>query len=206
MFKQSWVVALALVVPTITSLPSVSHAGSCSSGASVAADIWKQCDEIAAAGGCAVLAAASPEAAAACLAAYGEAKMIEQLIGFWNEQVGNTWAAVGPRMLPFDDPQSGKLVGTSGRLYVMPSPSLKDRLTLKLTKTDGKARTAVTVCKHAPNGTSSTVWEFEFDNGKDNIGTSKSKTFSDAKGYIYTVHLDAKSVTNTFSYKLQASQ
>ena len=137
---------------------------------------------------------AGPTAQTAVVAA----EVSEKMIAFWNNMSKNSWATIRPRQLSFGATLQGKLVSTGGRMFVSAEPLDNDTVNLKIKKTDGKAKTSVTVCKD-DHGKKSKVWEFTIDNGKDNVGKTWTKSLSGMQGRILTIHLDAKSVANTMS-------
>ncbi len=182
---------------------------SCGSGASVIADLWKEYGAVAKTVGCFSAEAVSlgqiPYEACYKSASQFE-KTLEDMIAFWNKMANNNWATIGPRRLEFGDWLEGRLVSTGGRLFISETPLNKGTVDLTLTKTNGKAKTSVTVCKYAENGKATTLWDFEVDSGNDTVGKTFKKSLTGVYNHILSVHLDAKSVTNTFEYKLLAQK
>lgn len=88
------------------------------------------------------------------------------------------------------------------RTFVAALPTDKDKVDLKIKKTDGKAETDVTVCK----GTKTKLWEFTMANGSDNVGQVWSKSLTGLKARELTVHFGGNSVANSMSYELTATK
>lgn len=179
--------------------------GSCGSLTSVAADLWKEYGEVAKQVGCFSAVALSKgmipyEACYDGVTQYEET--VKKMIAFWNKMAKNGWATIGPRRLEIGSWLEGRLVSTGGRVFIAETPLNKDTIDITLKKTDGKAHTSVTVCKYAENGKSTTLWDFEVDSGKETVGDTFKKTLNGVRNHLISVHLDAKSVTNTFAYKL----
>ena len=197
---------MGLLLGSVALAAGPARAAGCDSAAKVMSDIWGEYDDVFKKLGCAVVTVASDGSVPpnACMdAADKAAKVAEDMISFWNRMANNSWATIGPRELPLGDTVKGKLVSTGGRVFVSTQPLNDDQVVLKIDKTDGKAKTSVTVCKDY-RGTKTKLWEFTIPNGKD-LG-HWSRTLTGMKGRVLTVHLDAKSVTNTMSYELKASK
>lgn len=185
---------------------SPARAASCDSATKVVSDIWSQYDVVVKAAGCAVVIVASNGSVQpnVCLdAADKAAKVAEDMVAYWNRMANNSWATIGPRELEMGKTLKGKLVSTGGRVFVSTQPLDEDRVDLKIEKTDGKAKTSVTVCKDY-RGSKTKLWDFTIENGKQ-LGTW-NRTLTGMKGRVLTVHLDAKSVANTMSYELRATK
>ncbi len=197
-------ITLATVIAGAALPISQAHAGSCNSAAKITSDLWKENDVVVKKLGCAVVIAASEGAVPmnACLDAADKfAKMTTDMIKAWNDASKNSWAKIGPRRLDFGESQQGRLVSTGGRMFVSPVPANKNTLEITLEKLDGKSKTEVTVCSN-DHGKDRKEWTFEVPSGKDSIGRKWTKTIKNAKGRIYTVHLDGKSLSDTMQYKL----
>jgi hypothetical protein len=175
-------------------------AQSCTSAAKVTADIWDVVGPYATTVGC---ASGDPTLCTAAQLAEFTAKCIT----FWNNQVNNSWATIGPRDMEFGKTYTGTLVGTSGRLFISPYPSTSDEVTVTIDETDGKAKTAVVVCKVNKNNEATQVaekWFNDTDERQDKKDEHREIVVKGAKNHIIVVHFDAKSALNSFSYKLRA--
>lgn len=126
------------------------------------------------------------------------------LLNYWNKQVDNNWATIGPRKLTTDETHTGRLVSTTGRLFITPTMLYTDSVTLEIKKVEGKARTEVTACVYEPGGDRFIVWDFTIPKGKKNKGYVWTKTLNGVGGKILSVHLKSKSGTNTLKYELKA--
>ena len=176
-------------------------------------DLWKEYGEVAKKSGCAVVGAAlkNPAIVPDCIKA---ADKVEEVVGqmtrIWNSIAGrSSWATIGARMLEPGVNYDGALVGTSGRMFVSPSPCHFDRGRVKISQKGGKAKTDINICLMDPNGKTTSVGNYTLNENKaekkDSLQTI-NKTFSNAKGKFVVVHLDAKSVTNKFKYSIKLSE
>ena len=185
----------------------------CKSAYSVVDDLYKEYGEVAKKAGCAVAGAAlkNPAIVPDCLKA---ADKVEEVVGqmtkIWNSLAGqSSWATIGARRLEPGVKYDGKLVGTSGRMFVSPTPCHFDRGSVKISEKGGKAKTAINICLMDPNGKTTSVGSYtlnENNTEKKDSDQTINKKFSKAKGKFVVVHLDAKSVTNTFEYSIKLSE
>ena len=173
--------------------------GTCGSVTSVGADIWKQWGKeiklLTALGGPGVYASVTQ---------YEEC--VKKMVKFWNKNAKKTWARIGPRRLEINKELKGTIVGAFGRVFITPAPLDKEKITVRIKKLDGKAKTSVTVCRIGPGKKCKKIWDFTYASGKDNIGKKFEKTFTGVQDRIISVHLDGKSVTNKFKYSLKAGK
>jgi|GEM_PF-1618132 len=198
---------IAPVVATLTMawVPE-SKAGSCSSAASVTSSLWKKYGDVATKLGCTVASAASQGAVdlVTCVQQVGKYdESVKKMVGYWNTMAASSWATIGPRRWDMDKTHKGKIVGTAGRMFIMPAPVEDNNFYVELEKTDGKGKASFTVCQVAPDGTKKKVWDMTVAPGSDNKGKTWRKRLPNTKGYIYTVHLDGKSVAKSLSYQLR---
>lgn len=200
---------LALAIAILFSVTSQSHAQNCNSAASVAADIWGKVHNVAIQGGCVAAQAAGYINYAAC---YNTASKINdltnKLVQFWNAKVNNSWATIGPRRLTLNQNHTGTLVSTGGRKFVSFPVLNKNSVTITINETGGKGKTSVTVCKINANNQKTNIGTKWFNDTKKKKKKSNEKhtfTVNGAKNRIITVHMDGKSVGNTFKYKLRAN-
>jgi hypothetical protein len=183
--------------------------GTCGSFYSVASSIWDEWGPVVQQAAALTVSTATGEMVpypVIMASAKLQREIKKKMISFWNKQANNTWATIGPRRLDLNTKHEGKLIGTSGRLFITLHPLIEDKITVHVTKRDGKAKTSVTVCKIGKNKKGVKVWDFKFASGKDNIGKQLKKTLTGVQGYLLSIHLDAKSVANTFSYSLRAQK
>ncbi|HWB74673.1 MAG TPA: hypothetical protein VG755_06950 [Nannocystaceae bacterium] len=207
--KLHSIILSTLITGSVAAAPVAdAHAGGCESGTKIAADIWDEHDVVLKKLGCAIVSVASEGAVPpnACLdAADKVAKVVDDMIKFWNGAAKNSWAKIGPRRLALGETLKGKLVSTGGRLFITDRPLEEDSVELRLEKLDGKAKTEVTVCSEF-RGKQTKKWSFMIENGNDNTGKVWKKTLTGMRGHILMVHLDARSVANTMQYELRAEQ
>ncbi len=178
---------LAYTLPVVSALfavPNLAHAGTCGSVTSVASDIWQKYGS---------LAPALPYA-----------KKVEEMIKFWNANVGNTWAFLGPRKLETDTTLKGSVIGQGDRVFIAPTPSNENSVTIKLDKIAGKAKTGVTVCSVSESGRAVKIWDFTAEKGA--YTKTWSKTINGVKDKVITIHFDGHSASKKFKYELEVSQ
>ena len=174
---------------------------SCGSAAKVSSDIFKELDKL--------LKTSICKSFVACSAAAEVAKLSSQLVSFWNQAANNSWATIGPRRLDANTFLTGRLVSTGGRLFVAPTPARSDSITVTIDELDGKGKTGVAICLTSKSGNTRKVKEMNFNldnDAKKNEHEKRTFTVTGAAGSILSVHLDGKSVGNTFQYKLRAAQ
>lgn len=172
-------------VPVLTVLaaaPATAHAGTCGSVTSVSSDIWQKFGS---------LASSLPYV-----------DKVEEMIKFWNANVGGTWATLGPRALTPDTDLEGSVVGKGERVFIAPAPTNKDSITVELEKLAGKAKTNVTVCSVSEAGRPVKLWEFTA--GKGGYTKTWTKTINGVKNKVITVHLAGMSASKKFKYELRA--
>ncbi len=192
-------IVLLLIVFTC---PHDAVAGSCTSAAKVAGDIWEKFDAVTKEAGC-----WSPGKLGHYQACFIERlkfplKLGDKMVGWWNSMAEGGWATIGPRMLSVGK-EKGTLISTGGRLFIGSSPVNTGELTLSLRKTDGEADVEVTVCKTGADRKAEKIWEFTINKGDKNTGKTWEKTFKDVEAAVISVHLDSKALLKKFSYELQ---
>jgi len=180
--------------------------GSCRSWYAIAVDITTEAQRIAKELGCA--AVQPPAMWQACIKhidKIGKWNVYNiQLKKRWNRLVKKTsWAAIGPRDLTFGKTHKGRLLGTTGRMFITPVPINKENVKIKMKKKAGKSRTSITVCSYMPEGDRIKEWQFESPAGNQNNGQSWEKTLTDMDGKLLSIHLDGKSVADTFQYSIE---
>ncbi|MDF1581405.1 MAG: PASTA domain-containing protein [Desulfuromonadales bacterium] len=179
--------------------------GSCRSWYAIAVDITAEAQRIAKELGCA--AVQPPAMWQACIKHIDKIGKWNaynlQLKKRWNRLVKKTsWAAIGPRDLTFGKTHNGRIIGTTGRMFITPVPILDETIKIKLNKKAGKSRTSVTVCSYMPGGDRINEWNFESPGGNDNKGQSWEKDLTGMEGKLLSIHLDGKSVADTFQYSI----
>jgi hypothetical protein len=212
LLKTASVSAIMLVT-----VPGFAFAQSCQSATKVAADIYDKVGTEAIALGCsAVKVALAGEGDTFdqkdLLECYKDASfysgLTKSLTGWWNSQVAkNAWATIGPRRLTLNTNLDGTLVATTGRQFVS-FPMESDNLTITTSERDGRAKTSLVVCKHFPDGKwseLSTRWFNDTNDQQRNDNEVEKVVLTGVKGYEISIHLDAKSVANTFAYTVRAS-
>ena len=197
--KKYWLVLLAAAL--LATIPVTAEAQSCDSASKVTSDIWDEIDQFVKAYPC--------TGTVDCLIQRG-ALLTDTLISFWNSQADDGWGKIGPRDLEFDKNYTGTLRSTSGRMFITPVPASATPVTITIDETDGKAKTSVVVCKVDENNVRTKVATKWFNDTSERKKKKKpnehrSVEVKGVKGDIVTVHFDAKSWTNEFSYKIRAS-
>ena len=190
---------LFFIVGVLASTPVLGQAQSCGSASKVTSDIWGEVDQFVKAYPC--------TGSVDCLVKKGLI-LSDKLIKFWNSKVKNSWAKIGPRDLQFKKTYTGTLVGTGGRMFITPVPASASPVTITIDETNGKAKTSVVVCKvDEKNGRTkvATKWFNDTSDRKNKKNEHRSVVVKGVLGDIITVHMDAKSVTNKFSYKIRAT-
>jgi hypothetical protein len=196
----------AVALAVALAVPSEAEAACGSSAATIAADTWTEFHEEAIALGCAV---AGPIAGVDFSLCYSSVSDFEDLVlsmlAWWNDMADGGWATIGPRPLEWDELMHGRVYSTD-RIFCSTTPSDQAEVDITIEKLDGKAETEVEICKMRKDGGDVIAHTFTFANGDGNIGEIQSRTVTGAKDKIICVHLDNKSVTNTFQYELDADK
>ncbi len=211
-FTSLFLTLLLLLSVSISS----SQAQSCNSAASVVSDIFNKVHDLVVANGCVT---GSDAAATRTRNNYGQNYFVcfntasqinelqNQLVLFWNSKVNNSWATIGPRRLDLNQNHTGTLVSTGGRKFVSLPILDKNSITVTIDETSGKGKASVVVCKVNQNNQYTKVatkWFNDSKQKKMNKSEKQTVTVNGAKNHIIVVHLDGKSVANTFGYKLKA--
>lgn len=121
----------------------------------------------------------------------------------WNRKAGNSWGTIGPRHLSLKNKTAtGTILGQTNRTFItVPSRGNTVRITLR--KTDGRAKTGVTICTQTKNGSRKTVKSYTFNNSRQPM--SKTFVVPNAKGKVISVNMRNYSVGNKFKYTIKAS-
>lgn len=119
----------------------------------------------------------------------------------WDAIAQNSFATIGPRSLDFNGVESGVIMGQTNRTFITP-PSFKNSITITIHKTDGKARTGVTICTTTRNGQQNQIVSHTFPNG--NNAMTESFTIPNAKGKVISINMRNYSVGNKFHYSIDA--
>ena len=178
-------------------------AQSCKSAPSVVADLNGKITKVLKAQGCAL---SNPRNFNKCMmnaAMYGTLKT--EMNSYFNSR-SRSWAKIGPRRLDFGKYNEGRIVSTGGRMYISAVPSNKTSLTIDIKELDGKGKVSYVVCKVDRNGRYTklkTGWINEINSQKSNKRETRRHTLTNVQGYLITVHVDGKSVGNTFQYKVR---
>ncbi|HMU26035.1 MAG TPA: membrane dipeptidase [Solirubrobacterales bacterium] len=114
----------------------------------------------------------------------------------------NGEAKVGPRRLVVN--QSGKIFSRGTRLFVAHTPLDIGSETVRIKKTDGKAKVSVAICSTAAADPFTQRVEsfFTIPSGKGSIGTTFSRTVSGIKNRRLSVRFAGKSLTDNFKYTM----
>lgn len=131
------------------------------------------------------------------------ASLVRDAVRKWNQRAGNSWASIGPRHMTLNNRQAtGTILGQTNRTFITePAHGNSVRITLK--KTDGRAKTGVTICTQTKNGTRRTVHSYTFNNG--NYTRTKTFVIPNARGKVISVNMRNYSVGNKFKYTIRAN-
>src|SRR5262245_27664860 len=108
--KRILMIALLLIL-TANAVAPRAGAADCKSIAQVTGDIWKKWGAVIVAVGCGVVAATGHVDPKACLKSPKYADAVSQMVTFFNDQVNNNWATIGPRRIELGVNQEGDLFG-----------------------------------------------------------------------------------------------
>ncbi len=140
------------------------------------------------------------------LAAYPSVQMRKvgvEMSNWWNVMVGNSWARLGPRKFEFGLAETGNVVTPGKRTFVSLLPSGDDTRTVTITKTGGKSRTVVRVCKADPvNGRPAQVGSTKEFAKKARNGTSHTFSVTGANRQFIIVEIIPKTAGRSMNYKL----
>ncbi|MEZ4884889.1 MAG: hypothetical protein R3E32_09205 [Chitinophagales bacterium] len=127
----------------------------------------------------------------------------DRAISSWNGLVGNSWATIGPRDLKINNrSENGTIMGQTNRTFITP-PARNNTVTITLRKTDGKAKTGVTICTTDKNNNTRTIHSYTFNNG--NYTKTKAFTISNARDKVISINMRNYSVGNKFEYTISAN-
>lgn len=126
----------------------------------------------------------------------------DRAITKWNQLIGNSWATIGPRSLKINGrSERGTIMGQTNRTFITP-PAKNNTVTITLRKTDGKAKTGVTICTTDKRNGKRTVHSYTFNNG--NYTRTKTFTISNARNKVISINMRNYSVGNKFKYTISA--
>lgn len=131
------------------------------------------------------------------------ASLVRDAVRKWNQRAGNSWASIGPRHLTLNNRQAtGTIMGQTNRTFIT-EPAHGNSVRITLRKTDGRAKTGVTICTQTKNGSRRTVHSYTFNNG--NRPQSKTFIIPNARGKVISVNMRNYSVGNKFKYTIKAN-
>jgi len=194
---------------------------SCESAVSAITNLYEKYGDVAAKVGCAAagvgVGIASKDAASAlktiqtCLEKKDQVeKAIKDAEAQYESVIGRTSGlTIGPRLMRLDTWESGTIVSTGERLFLTAAPMPTNNPVLRIRELDGKGKVSITVCSFTvgKDGKADTTKIKDFLVNEDK-GEQKDKsqsyniTLSGVEGRWISVHVDGKSVTNTFKYKI----
>ncbi len=126
----------------------------------------------------------------------------DRAIRSWNRLIGNSWATIGPRSLKTNNrTESGTIWGRTNRTFIIP-PARSNNVTITLRKTDGKAKTGVTICTTDKYNNKRTVHSYTFNSG--NYTQTKTFVIPNAKNKVISINTRNYSVGNKFKYTISA--
>ena len=184
------VLGLALTATVYPSTPAEAQS-KCTSGSKVSAAIWEKYGESLKKAGC-------KKGGEKC------AKMeqvVKEMISFWNQQVGNSWATIGPREIVFSGKLDGKVVAGGERLFLTKMPLVDaDEVTVTVKKEGGKAPATVSISALGENNQCLVGDEVRF-NATDKDGTTKTLKLTGARDRLISIKVDAEK-GKAFDYEL----
>jgi hypothetical protein len=129
-------------------------------------------------------------------------RIFREMIAFWNENAGNSWAKIGPRRLEPNQKLEGTIQLAGERLFMTPGPTDADVIEVTINKEDGKAAAVATLSTLDENGRCATGDRAVFDDA-DKPQERKLK-IKNARGKIVVLKIDAGNLTKKFEYRLRA--
>jgi hypothetical protein len=182
----------------------------CQPAHKIVGEIWEAYGPAITQAGVVIGSAAGQPALMAALVAAGEvaAEVTKDMVSFWNSKIAsNSWATIGPRRLDFGTKLEGKLLSTGGRYFICPELSRHETIRIEVWEEKGKAKTEVSFHLMNPKtGECRDEGNYLFNDNNDEKKNERqhvSKTISNALGFLPIVHLDAKSVANSFEYTVR---
>ncbi len=181
---------------------------SCKSAISLIGNLWEQYGKISSSLGCGVAGVlTTPATTIACLQGINKGEeALKEAIETYEDVVGRTSSlTIGPRLLRLNTWEKGKIFGTFERLFVTAAPMLEDTVSITIQELSGKGKVGIAVCAVAHNGKETQFIDRTLNmrqGGKDKTDQQIHQTLKGVKGKWIVVHLDGKSVANTFQYKL----
>lgn len=204
MNRNRLALSAALVAAALATGPRPARANDCTSATPVLGEVWSKFKEVVGAAGCAYAASQTGVDYDKCLDAADKIKKADGLLlKFWNELAANGPASIGPRVIPMNKPASGKIVGTSERVFYSARPATKNPVIVKLTKVSGAEHVKVTVCT-ADQDKKCTIEETGEWQSDAKDGAQITKTLNGVKGKVIVVHLAAARLNfKHLAYKIQ---
>ncbi len=191
--------------------------GSCESAISLVTGLWNEYGDIAKKLGCGAagvgigVATSNPQAALEaiqqCLEKSDEIEnAIRKAESMYESVVGRTSSlTIGPRLLRLDTWESGTIVSNAERLFVTAAPMSRDNATLRIREQGGKGKVSVTVCAFTADEKKQKVKDFLINENREEKRDKDQEIdvrLNGIQNKWISVHLDGKSATNTFKYKL----
>ncbi len=119
----------------------------------------------------------------------------------WNQLANNSWSTIGPRSLNIGSTETGNVVGRTTRTFIMP-PSNRDTIRVTINKTDGRARTGVTICTQTNDDRRQSVVSHSFPNTNDPL--VETFEITGAADKVISIAIKNYSVGNQFQYSIIA--
>jgi len=129
-----------------------------------------------------------------------------KMVRFWNRMAGNSWAAVGPRKLDYNSSYNGNILGTTGRMYITPSPLNTNTASVTINEVGGKGKIGFTVCVTDMFGNTQQLARRYFNDTnqrKRNTRESRTVNIPNARYKLISVHMDGKSLGKSFKYNIR---
>ena len=201
---------LKLVMVALFTLASIgtvvpqAHASSCNSALNViGGDILRQMSTILQSVGCTAAGGTWDDCYAS---AKKRTEIAEKSLEYWKTMSKNSWANLGARSLAIGDKEHGTLVGTSGRLFITTTTMPYDSARLIITERGGKSKVGVAICMLNSSGTLRHIKDVTLNGSKaakKDKNESHEYLLDGVQGAVLQVHLDAKSVSNSFKYDIE---
>lgn len=191
-FAQSTTTGAALALALALAASGDAHAQSkCTSASKVATAIWDKY-------GAALKKAGCKKGGDQCAKAE---QVVRDMVAFWNEQVGGSWATIGPREILFEGKLDGKVVAGGERLFITKMPlEDADEVTVTIKKEGGKAPATVSLSAVADDGKCIEGTDASFAEG-DKDGQTRTIKMHGLRGRLVVIKVDAQK-GKAFDYEL----
>ena len=162
----------------------------CNSAAEVTASVWKKYHED--------LEAVAKSQGGKAATAVQIADQAQKAITWYNSQVGNSWAKIGPRLLTVGSDNKGTVQSAGDRAWTTAAPVGKDtNVTFKMT--GGKGKAVVSICEINKDNKATPLKEVTIDDGK-----TEAVSATVHAGSVIKVVVDGKDILHAVEYDITA--